>query len=182
VPTFAVGDRIEMRTVRYGKVWLSIPVRVLADDGDALVVYLAEGAPFSSPDPDFPWGPHPWLGQGAFRGHGVVMQLWPDVAHSVWAFWQGPERAFAHWYVNFQEPFRRVPAGFETFDQELDLIVRPDGSYRWKDVEEFEQLARAGRLPPGEAAAVRAEARRVAAALDRGERWWDESWAGWQPR
>lgn len=109
------------------------------------------------------------------------MQLWPGVAHSVWAFWQGPERAFAHWYVNFQEPFRRVPTGCETFDQELDLIVRPDGSYRRKDVEEFEQLARAGRLPPEEAAAVRAEAAQVAAALDRGERWWDESWAAWQP-
>jgi len=179
---FAVGQLIQMRSARFGKVWLSIPVHVLSDDGDTLVVYLAEGAPFSSPDSDFPWGEHPWLQHRAFRGHGVVMQLWPGVAHSVWAFWDGPDRAFSHWYVNFQEPFRRVAEGFETFDQELDLVLSPDGTYRWKDVEEFEQLALAGRLPPEEVAAVRAEAVKVAAALDRGERWWDESWAAWQPR
>lgn len=170
-----------MRSVRFGKVWLSMPVQVLTDDDNALVVYLAEGAPFSSPNTDFPWGPHPWLEHGSFRGHGVVIQMWPDVAHSVMAFWTGPQRTFSHWYINFQEPFRRIAGGFETFDQELDLIVRPDGSYQWKDVEEFEQMVRVGRLPPDEAAAVRGEAARVAAALDRGERWWDESWARWRP-
>ncbi len=98
----------------------------------------------------------------------------------MFAFWTGPQRTFSHWYINFQEPLRRIPAGFETFDQELDLIVRPDGSYQWKDVDEFEQLVRAGRFPPEEAAAIRDEAGRVTAALDRGERWWNESWANWK--
>lgn len=74
-----------------------------------------------------------------------------------------------------------MPEGFETFDQELDLLVLPDGSYRWKDVDQFERLVGDGRLPAAEAAAVRAEAARVADALDRGEHWWDASWADWQP-
>lgn len=55
-----------------------------------------------------------------------------------------------------------MPEGFETFDQELDLLVLPDGSYPCKDVDQFERLVGDGRLPAAEAAAVRAEAARVA--------------------
>ncbi|MDX6472710.1 MAG: hypothetical protein QOK22_1526, partial [Gaiellaceae bacterium] len=38
-----------------------------------------------------------------------------------------------------------------------------------------------GRFTPEEVARIRAEATRVGAALDRGERWWDETWAAWAP-
>ena len=178
---FAVSEVVGFRQVRFGLCWLEVPVRVLRDDDEWLVTYLAEGTPFSSSAAEFPWGPHPWLPLGVWQGHGIVMQQRPGEAHAVWAFWAGPERAFAHWYVNFQEPFRRTAAGIETFDQELDLIVEPDGRYRWKDVEEFEQMIADGRWTTAEGDGIRAEAGRVAGRLDRGERWWDESWAGWVP-
>lgn len=109
------------------------------------------------------------------------MQQRPGVAHAVWAFWTGAERRFSHWYVNFQDPFARTRDGFDTFDHELDLVVELDGGYRWKDVEEFERMVVDGRWTPAETEAIRAEARRVADGLDRGERWWDESWAEWCP-
>ena len=156
-------------------------MRVLRDDDDLLVTYLFEGSPFSTPDPDFPWGAHPWLRYGSFRGHGVLMQQRPGDAHAVWAFWTGPERVFSHWYVNFQDPFVRTADGFDTFDHELDLVVMPDGSYHWKDVAEFEQMVADGKFSDAEAQGIRDEAAKVVAALDRGERWWDESWAAWTP-
>ena len=40
------------------------------------------------------------------------------------------------WYVNLQLPFRRTELGFETMDLVLDLIVDPDGSWRWKEDED----------------------------------------------
>ena len=57
--------------------------------------------------------------------------------------------AFAHWYVNFEQPLRRTPVGFDTFDEKLDLIVRPDGTYVWKDEDELEQAAALGLVDAG---------------------------------
>ena len=67
----------------------------------------------------------------------------PGRAHSIYHFWrEGGE--LEHWYVNFERPLRRTPLGFDTFDEKLDLIVRPDGRYRWKDEDELEQPPRPG--------------------------------------
>ncbi len=48
--------------------------------------------------------------------------------------------------MNFEQPLRRTPVGFDTFDEKLDLIVMPDGTYRWKDEDELEQAAALGLL------------------------------------
>ena len=69
---------------------------------------------------------------------------------------------FAHWYVNLEEHGVRWDdgsvAGVDVVDQDLDILVEPDRSWRWKDEEEFvERLA----FPDGywvpDEAAVRAE-------------------------
>jgi len=95
----------------------------------------------------------------------------PGRPHSIYVFWR--EGAFEHWYVNFEEPMRRTPVGFDTFDQKLDLIVMTDGTYRWKDEDELEQAAALGLLDPE---AVRAEGARVL------EEWpFPTGWEDWQP-
>ena len=92
-------------------------------------------------------------------------------AHSIYVFWR--EGTFEHWYVNFEQPLRRSRLGFDTFDEKLDLIVRPDGAYHWKDEDELEQAAALGLL---DAAAVRAEAARVL------EEWpFPTGWEDWRP-
>ncbi|GHC68217.1 hypothetical protein GCM10010507_53300 [Streptomyces cinnamoneus] len=84
--------------------------------------------------------------------------------------------------ANFQRPFRRTTHGIGTLDLELDMWVPGDGSpYRWKDVEHFEARAASGGFAEGEAERVREESRSLAAALERGEAWWDTGWAHWQP-
>jgi protein associated with RNAse G/E len=37
------------------------------------------------------------------------------------------------WYVNLQCPFRRTEVGIEAMDLMLDVVVDPDGTWRWKD-------------------------------------------------
>ena len=91
---------------------------------------------------------------------------------SVYVFWD-ENGDFSHWYVNFEQPLRRSPVGFDTFDEKLDLIVQPDGSYRWKDEDELEQAAAAGLLDADD---VRAEAKRVL------EEWpFPTGWEEWRP-
>ena len=104
-------------------------------------------------------------------GRDAVALARPGRAHSIYIFWR--EGTFEHWYVNFEEPLRRTPVGFDTFDHKLDLIVMPDGAYRWKDEDEFEQAAALGLL---DADAVRAEAARVL------EEWpFPTGWEDWRP-
>ena len=101
--------------------------------------------------------------------------------HAVWVFWEGPERELGAWYLNIQEPFRRSSIGFDTQDLELDIVVSPDGSWRWKDDEELEGWIERGRWTAEEVEAIRAEGARVTAELEAGRRWWSDEWAAWEP-
>ncbi|MFI7081746.1 DUF402 domain-containing protein [Micromonospora sp. NPDC049903] len=161
-----------------------MPTICVEDSADLLALYLPTGAEFGFPDDGvFPCGRHPWqtAGHTAWTGHGKLMLQRPGEAHSVDVFWAGPQRVFAGWYFNLQDPFRRTPIGVDTLDHELDLWWAADTDrYVFKDVEIFAQRLVEGRYP-GMGEAIRAEGDRIAALLDAGERWWDESWATWRP-
>src|SRR5262245_207062 len=46
--------------------------------------------------------------------------------------------AFLCWYVNFERPIEWRPRGYDTLDYLLDLVVLPDRTFQWKDVDEWE--------------------------------------------
>ena len=83
--------------------------------------------------------------------------------------------------MNLQEPFRRTPAGYDTQDLELDIVVALDGSWEWKDADALPERIREGRYTAEQVEATWAEGHRVAAELEAGRRWWDPSWAQWEP-
>ena len=113
-----------------------------------------------------------WELEDASPSRDQVCVARPGRAHSVYLFWDD-DWALSHWYVNFEQPLRRTPVGFDTFDEKLDLIVPPDGTYSWKDEDELEQAAALGLL---DADAVRAEAARVL------EEWpFPTGWEDWRP-
>jgi hypothetical protein len=61
----------------------------------------------------------------------------PDVWFSVLLFWAHGD--FRSWYVNFEQPYVRTPIGFDTCDHVIDLVCSPDGTYRWKDEDQYAQ-------------------------------------------
>lgn len=76
----------------------------------------------------------------------------------MWATVGLPPVAIAHWYVNFQLPMERTEDGYDTLDLVLDLIVAPDWSWSWKDVEPFEAAVRRGIFTTEMKAAVETQA------------------------
>ena len=62
------------------------------------------------------------------------------------------------WYVNLQEPMRRNPIGFEAMDLMIDIVVEPKLSWRWKDLEEFDESVRREIFDPNLGEQVRATA------------------------
>ena len=174
---------IRREVLNDGRAWLELPVIVVSDEPELLVVYLPEGAPLRFPPGRWPTpdGLHPWSGKERWAGNGVLMLHRPGEAHSVWVFWGSEGRAFSGWYLNLQEPFRRTRAGFDTQDLELDIWIPLGGRWVFKDDDQLEVRMREGRFTAEQVRAIRAEGRRIAAELDAGRRWWDETWAEWAP-
>jgi len=166
-----------------GRSWLEAPVIVVHDTPELLVTYLASGAPFTFPPGPWPTptGLHPWHGRTGWTGHGTLTLQRPGEAHAIWVFWAGDERRLAGWYVNFQEPFRRTAAGYDTQDLELDIWIPAQGAWQWKDADVLGQRIYEGRYTAEQVDATWRDARRVASELDAGRRWWDERWADWRP-
>jgi Protein of unknown function (DUF402) len=125
---------------------------------------------------DFFGAPHPWSGRRSWVGPGVLQLQRPGDSYSVWR----REGAEEERYINFQEPFRRFEYGFDTLDNVLDIVIAPDGTWRWKDLEELDDWLARGRFTREELEGIRAEGERVAAELDAGRRWWSE-WGTWKP-
>jgi hypothetical protein len=176
---WAEGDVIVRREVlNDGSCWLHCPVLVVQDTPELLITYLAEDTEFTFPPTA---RPHPWGVNKRWQGHGTLMLQRPGEMHAIWLFWDGPNRDFAGWYVNIQEPFRRTEAGYDTQDLELDIWIPEGGSWEWKDDELLEERVREGRFTADQVEVIRTEGRRVADLLDDGHRWWDESWADWRP-
>jgi hypothetical protein len=95
--------------------------------------------------------------------------------HTIELFWdEGWE--FLRWYVNLQAPTVVRGNRFDFTDLDLDIEVRPDGSWEWKDEDGFAELQELGILDAAGAAAVRAEGERVIA-----ERPWPTGWEDWRP-
>jgi Protein of unknown function (DUF402) len=178
--TWRRDDVIVHREIFRGVPWCARPVVVVEDTPELLVTYLPEQTPFAFP-PSADGRRHPWEGKEPWRGNGVLMLRRPGEAVSVWHFWDGPHRRFSGWYLNLEEPFRRTATGYDTADLELDIWIPADGTWRFKDDELREERVGEGRYTAEQRDAIRALGRDLGAKLDRGERWWDDGWADFEP-
>jgi predicted RNA-binding protein associated with RNAse of E/G family len=84
------------------------------------------------------------------------------------------------WHINFDEPVVRGADRFDVNDLQLDLLIAPDRTSRWKDVEDLAPALASGRMDRAQLVAVLEAATDVAAALEREDRWWS-SWDDWTP-
>jgi hypothetical protein len=194
--TFEPGRVILHRNTRHGRLGWVRPGRVLSDDDRGLLLWVAPGSPVAyevAEDgrdmremPFAEWVTLRYrLFEAPWQGPGVLKLIPPDTAYSVWWF-RKPDGRFAGWYVNLEEPSVRWDdgevAGIDMVDQDLDIWVPPDRSWRWKDEEEFaERLDFPDHYWVSDEAAVRAEGRRVVKLIEAGEFPFDGTWCDFEP-
>ena len=171
---FAVGTDVRVREVLHGAEWASWAERVVGDDGVVLATVKADGTPMAFPAHPVP---HPWGHLDAWSGTSVLKLRRSGDWYSVWKFFDG-EGAFLHWYVNFETPVVRTVDGVEVNDLQLDIVIAPDGEWRWKDVEHLAPTLASGRITSDELLATLAAAAEVADLLERDDRWW-APWDEW---
>ncbi len=103
----------------------------------------------------------------------------PNSWHSVWLFWDSEWR-FENWYVNLQAPIRRLRRGVQVHDYALDIIVRPDMTWSWKDEDEYEELIARGFFTLEHESSIRAEADRMIATIERCGVPFSDGWENWR--
>ncbi len=104
----------------------------------------------------------------------------PNSWHSVWLFWDS-EWQFQNWYVNFQAPIRRIGCGIQVHDYALDIFVRPDMTWSWKDMDEFEELIGRGFFTADQLSSIRAEADRLVTIIESEGSPFSDGWENWRP-
>jgi hypothetical protein len=175
------GDAVLLRSVYDGRVRWAFPHRFVANDGDRVALYLAPGTHGvwmgRGPDGRYleRWArgddPHPHV----WHTHHILWLVRPEETHMLGLLWD--ERwGFRGWYVNLQAPITATRLGLDTADWALDVWIEPDGSWSWKDEDDFAEAQALGIVDAAEAAAVRAEGERVIA-----ERPWPTGWEEWRP-
>lgn len=160
------------RDVHRGRVWRAQACRIVEESPETIALWIPAGAPVKVPGGGLRIPGDDWELIDKVNSRDQICVARRGRAHSVYVFWTD-DGDVDEWYVNFEEPLRRSPVGFDTFDHKLDLIVEPGGSYRWKDEDELEQAAAVGLLGADE---VRAEAARVLAEWP-----FPTGWEDWRP-
>jgi hypothetical protein len=185
---FAPGEALVRRYWRGGRVVVMHVVRVAADDEHGLRLWLPAGSPYwrlaGLDGPDSAGGVRARLVRHMWTGTDTMIWMPENKPYAIYWLWS--DGAFAGWHVNLEEPYVRWAdrgcAGVDTADQALDLVVRPDRSWRWKDEEEFH--ARTGDplyWTPGQAAAIRAAGDRLVRLAETGRFPFDGTWCGFRP-
>jgi hypothetical protein len=193
---FAAGRAVLYRNTQHGRVVNVRPCRVVSDDERGLLLWLARGSAVAvevAQDGrgirEMPFAEWAGLGRKLIRatwqGPSIIEFLPPEADHSVW-FFRDDAGAFTNWYVNLEERAVRWDdgdvAGVDVVDQDLDIVVRPDRSWEWKDEDEFtERLALPDHYWVPDEAGVRAEARRVIKLIEAGDFPFDGTWTDFHP-
>ncbi|MFE0463260.1 DUF402 domain-containing protein [Kitasatospora sp. NPDC058965] len=187
----APGSVLDWHFTFGGQLVSVCPVRVVADTAAGLLLWLAPRTPCweaqlppgrhlrDIPPAERPPGGYPLAPEPAYENPALIYQP-HGAGYAVWWLFT-PDQAFSHWYVNLEDRHRRDGAVVVT-DLELDLVVSPDRSWRWKDEESFaEKTGLPGYWTPARAAAARADGRAVAALAEAGAFPFDGTWCDFRP-
>ena len=174
---WSAGDAVVLRYL--GRIRAGTPAIVVEDSDERVTVYVPDGVR--------------WFGSGAApagrservraiaRGETVVTGrhiswynqnlrvLLPGRAYSIWLFWT-PAWQFISYYVNLEAPFARSAVGFDSRDHVLDVCVRADRTWYYKDQDELDTRVEVGMVTAKAAAGVRRDAEQAVALIE-----------GWQP-
>lgn len=186
------GDVIVWRGVFRNRVWHAQPVIVVKDTPEEMCVTLLPGTECIAPEgyldgkdsakrrwsfKDKDWK----LENYAWRTNRLLILLEPNTYYSTMFFWRADSNDFLLYYVNFQLPFQRSHCGIDTLDLDLDLIINPDFSFRWKDEDDYQKAIDHEVIMPEWTQAIEIAKKEIFYKLEKRQYPYDGSWLNWMP-
>jgi protein associated with RNAse G/E len=147
---FEAGDHILYQGIYENKVWYAQSMVVVKDTAEEIALAVYPGMECVAPR-GYINGRHQWNRWNDYLSDHWDMQpydwhtnrflvlLYPEKYYSINLMWNHAEKRFLCYYINFQLPFRRTKLGFQTLDLEIDLVIDPDHSWHWKDVDDYNE-------------------------------------------
>jgi len=148
--SWKTGEVIVWRGIYNQRIWHAAPMVVVKDSPEEIALALLPGADGFAPE-DYSKGKQngkrrwdfkdkPWkLEKYIWHTNRVLQLIEPQKYYSIDFFWQHNINRFECYYINFQLPFHRSHCGIDALDLELDLVIKPDFSYEWKDLDEYQK-------------------------------------------
>jgi hypothetical protein len=113
--------------------------------------------------------------------HRLLIQLVPERYFATYLIWDAAEDQFTGYYINFQTPFQRTVRGFQTMDLELDIVIKPDFTWSYKDEEHYALGLHEGCITPVQEKAIECLKPDVFAMIYERRYPLDGSWVNWRP-
>jgi len=188
-PRWTAGDHLTLRFVGHDNgVAMGYPQLVVADTEDELILFQPAGTTVENrrytevnrraeafsgtsrtlPDPFVPaLDTLRIIPTGA--SHAIeLLYAFDGQPNPPYLPWAAPETTLRGAKINIQTPLRRTAIGVDTTDNRLDLTMRDDLRWSWKDADQVVDCVAVGLTYPDEAVAFYAEAERVIAQIEAG--------------
>ncbi len=150
---YEAGEHVVIRDIRGGIVHFAWPLTVVEDGERGLLVAQVPGAIGMVPR-GYPDNPGVLFDELASGQPTLVELTWkhnltlgvavPDQWWGARLFWNSATGDFLGYYVDIARPIVRNGSCIDTLDLALDIVVTPDGSWRWKDEDHLPQLRTLG--------------------------------------
>ena len=186
------GDVISWRGIYRDRIWHAQTTLVVRDTPEEIVLALLPGTECVAPEgylegkqsskrrwnfKEKDWNLEKYI----WQTNRLLMLLEPDKFYSTMYFWDHASHEFLCYYINFQLPFRRNKDGIDTLDLDLDLIIHPDFSIEWKDVDDYQKAIDNKVIFPEWMQGINAAKQDVFSRLERRSYPFDGAWLNWMP-
>jgi len=186
------GDIVAWRGIFNERVWHVQPTIVVKDSPEEIVLALLPGTECIAEE-SYPKGKkngkrrwdfknNDWqLEKYTWRTNRLLLIFEPDNYYSAVYFWNHESNEFLCYYVNFQQPFKRSHCGVDTLDLDLDIIIKSDFSYKWKDEDDYQKAIDHGIIFPEWVQGIEDAKKDVFDKLQRRAYPFDGAWLSWMP-
>jgi uncharacterized protein len=181
---FRPGDPALFRFVWPWKVFSAKPTTVVEHTPERVVLWLAPKTLTMAPPGFHVAVPQIRAGEWThehWRWYGGRLMIWEaGSSHSIYVTWSD-DGEFLGWYANLEDPWKTGALGFDATDHLLDVVIRPDRTWSWKDENHLAGAVQVGLFTREQARAIRDEGERVIARVESWAAPFDERWETWRP-
>lgn len=190
------GDRIAVRGIYNQRAWYVQSAIVVQDHPDEIVLAVVPGAECVA-HTGYIHGRHGTSGKWdrwhhymnddwdveryTWRLNRLLILLQPEKYYATIFFWNDASNEFLCHYINFQLPFTRNFFAINTLDLDLDIVINPDFSFEWKDIDDYQKAVDHGAFFPEWIEGIEQAKPEVFAKLEKRQYPFDGSWLDWRP-
>lgn len=186
------GAVIAWRGIYKERIWHVQPTILVKDSPQEIVLTLLPGTECIAEE-NYPKGKkngkrrwyfvnEDWqLARYTWQTNRLLLIFEPEKYYSTILFWNDESNEFLCYYINFQLPLQRNDCAVDTLDLDLDLIIDPDFSYQWKDVDDYQNAIEHGVILPEWIQDIEAAKPEIFNRLEKRQYPFDGSWLNWLP-